>query len=36
MDRGVKDLDITLSELPPQADPVSGKFKHFFIEKKTE
>ena len=26
--RGVEGLEITLSDLPPQAHPVSGKFKH--------
>ena len=28
--RGVEDLGITLSDRPPQADPVSGKFKHIY------
>ncbi len=27
-EKGIEDLTITLSDLPPQADPVSGKFKH--------
>ena len=27
-EKGITDLVITLSDLPPQADPVSGKFKH--------
>ena len=26
--KGVKGLEITLSDQPPQAHPVSGKFKH--------
>ena len=27
-EKGIKDLTITLSDLPPQANPISGKFKH--------
>lgn len=30
--KGVEELKITLSVLPPQADPVSGKFKHISRE----
>ncbi|MBR4502769.1 MAG: phenylacetate--CoA ligase family protein [Clostridia bacterium] len=29
-DRGMDHLEITLSSLPPQADPVSGKYKHIY------
>ena len=27
-EKGIEDLTITLSDLPPQANPISGKFKH--------
>ena len=30
MSKGVEDLEITLSDQAPQADPVSGKFKHVY------
>ena len=30
LSKGVKDVEITLSDLPPRADPVSGKFKHIY------
>ena len=30
LSKGVKDVQITLSDQPPQADPVSGKYKHIF------
>ena len=29
-DKGVEHLEITLSDQPPQAHPVSGKFKHIY------
>ena len=28
--KGVKDLEIVLSDQLPQADPISGKFKHIY------
>ena len=34
--KGVEDLDIVLSDQPPQANPVSGKFKHIYRAEKTE
>lgn len=36
MSKGVEDLDIVLSDQPPQANPVSGKFKHIYRAEKTE
>ena len=33
--KGVKNIEINLSELSPQADPISGKFKHIYKENDT-
>ncbi|MBQ1658697.1 MAG: hypothetical protein II059_02505 [Clostridia bacterium] len=28
--KGISDIEIILSDMPPQADKISGKFKHIY------